>query len=552
MLPYSAWFRPILHISGGISMTDRQQLIVNNVDTVKQLILDAERWIWAHPQTGYTEWQAHDYLAEKYEALGYTLVKAGNIPGFYTDVETGKPGPKVAIFGELDALDIANHPESVNGMTHCCGHNAQSAALLGIAAALKQPHALDGLCGSIRLVVVPAEEMIQLAFREELRQKGIIKYNGGKTEFMYRGLLDGVDMAMMVHGMTKGSGVNEDGDTDLDFQALLGMNGCIAKNIRYKGKSAHAGGAPHMGVNAEYAAMLGLQACNDLRETFQEKDTIRFHPILMGANCAVNIIPDEMNIESYVRGKSLEAIKRENIKVNRALTGAALSMGAGTVWGCDGEFISAPRLDDLQCAFTSTMALLNSESDRCIPVVAVFDNEEVGSGTKQGAGSTFLYDILRRINRSLGRTEEEYLTSLASSFMVSADNGHAVHPNYADKTDPTNRTYLNGGLVIKHSANQKYTTDAVSAAVMRCLCERAGVPYQEFLNRSDILGGSTLGNISNAQVSLNTVDVGLPQLAMHSPYETAGSKDMACLEKAFEEFFKSAIRAEGDGTLVLE
>ena len=292
MLPYSVWFRPILHTSGGISMTDRQQLIVNNVDTAKQLILDAERWIWAHPQTGYTEWQAHDYLVEKYEALGYTLVKAGNIPGFYTDVETGKPGPKVAIFGELDALDIANHPESVNGMTHCCGHNAQSAALLGIAAALKQPHALDGLCGSIRLVVVPAEEMIQLAFREELRQKGIIKYNGGKTEFMYRGLLDGVDMAMMVHGMTKGSGVNEDGDTDLDFQALLGMNGCIAKNIRYK-------------------------------------DTIRFHPILMGANCAVNIIPDEMKIESYVRGKSLEAIKRENIKVNRALTGAALSMGAG-------------------------------------------------------------------------------------------------------------------------------------------------------------------------------------------------------------------------------
>ena len=206
-------------------MTDRQQLIVNNVDTVRQLILDAERWIWAHPQTGYTEWQAHDYLVEKYEALGYTLVKAGNIPGFYTDVETGKPGPKVAIFGELDALDIANHPESVNGMTHCCGHNAQSAALLGIAAALKQPHALDGLCGSIRLVAVPAEEMIQLTFREELRQKGIIKYNGGKTEFMYRGLLDGVDMAMMVHGMTKGTGVNEDGDTDLDFHAQLGMNG---------------------------------------------------------------------------------------------------------------------------------------------------------------------------------------------------------------------------------------------------------------------------------------------------------------------------------------
>lgn len=135
-------------------------------------------------------------------------------------------------------------------------------------------------------------------------------------------------MAMMVHG-DKGNRCQEDGDHGSRLPRQLGMNGRMAKNIRYKGKSAHAGGAPHMGVNAEYAAMLGLQACNDLRETFQEKDTIRFHPILMGANCAVNIIPDEMKIESYVRGKSLEAIKRENIKMNRALTGAALAMGAG-------------------------------------------------------------------------------------------------------------------------------------------------------------------------------------------------------------------------------
>ena len=225
----------------------------------------------------------------------------------------------------------------------------------------------------------------------------------------------------------------------------------------------------------------------------------------------------------------------------------------GTVWGCDGEFISAPRLDDLQCAFTSTMALLNSESDRCIPVVAVFDNEEVGSGTKQGAGSTIPFTTFSAAStqpwKNRGRVTSR--PSLPAS-MYPRITDMPLHPNYADKTDPTNRTYLNGGLVIKHSANQKYTTDAVSAAVMRCLCERAGVPYQEFLNRSDILGGSTLGNISNAQVSLNTVDVGLPQLAMHSPYETAGSKDMAYLEKAFEEFFKSAIRAEGDGTLVLE
>ena len=304
-------------------MTERQQQLVQNVEKHRQMILDAERWLWAHPQTGFTEWEAHNYLVEKYEALGYTLTLAGNIPGFYTEVDTGRPGPKLAIFGELDALDIANHPESVNGMTHCCGHNGQSAALLGIAAALKEPGALDGLCGSIRLVVVPAEEMIQLAFREDLRKKGVIQYMGGKVEFMVRGLLDGVDIAMMVHGSAAGP------EEAYDFSGLLGMNGCMAKTIRYKGKSSHAGGAPHLGVNAQYAAMLGLQACNDLRETFQENDSIRFHPIMMGVNCAVNIIPDEMKIESYVRGKSLEAIKRENIKVNRALTGAALALGAG-------------------------------------------------------------------------------------------------------------------------------------------------------------------------------------------------------------------------------
>ena len=302
-------------------MNDRQKLIVKNVETHKQLILDAERWLWAHPQTGYTEWEANGYLTEKFEALGYKLTQAGNIPGFYTDIDTGKPGPKLCIMGELDALDIANHPESVNGMTHCCGHHGQVSALLGIAAALKEPGALDGLSGSIRLMAVPAEEMIQLAFREELRKQGVIGYMGGKVEFMARGYFDDVDIAMMVHGGSNGD--------DIDFKCGLGNNGCMAKTIKFKGKSSHAGGAPHLGVNAQYAAMLGLQAVNDLRETFQEKDTIRFHPIMMGVNCAVNIIPDEMKIESYVRGRTIEAIKRENKKVNRALTGAALAMGAG-------------------------------------------------------------------------------------------------------------------------------------------------------------------------------------------------------------------------------
>lgn len=302
-------------------MTEKQKQIVQNVDAHRQQILEAERWLWAHPQTGYTEWEAHEYLAEKFAALGYTLHCAGDIPGFYADIETGKPGPKLCIMGELDALDIANHPESVNGMAHCCGHHAQGAALLGVAAALQAPGALEGLCGSIRLMAVPAEEMIQLAFREELRKKGVIHYLGGKVEFLYRGYFDGVDLALMVHGGNCGK--------NIDFSCGLGSNGCVAKTIRYKGKSAHAGGAPQNGVNAQYAAMLGLQACNALRETFPDGDSIRFHPIMMGVNCAVNIIPDEMRIESYVRARTIEAIVRENKKINRALAGGALAMGAG-------------------------------------------------------------------------------------------------------------------------------------------------------------------------------------------------------------------------------
>ena len=209
----------------------------------------------------------------------------------------------------------------------------------------------------------------------------------------------------------------------------------------------------------------------------------------------------------------------------------------GTVWGADKEFVSSARLDDLQCAFASMEGLLRAQNHGSIAVHCVMDNEEVGSGTKQGAASTFLKDTLLRINMGLGRTYEEYLMTLAGSFMVSADNAHALHPNYTDKTDPTNHPVLNKGIVIKFNANQKYCTDAVSAAIFKELCTKAGVPYQTFVNRSDIAGGSTLGNISNTQVPMNTVDIGLPQLAMHSPYETAGVKDTEYLVRAAEELF---------------
>ena len=209
----------------------------------------------------------------------------------------------------------------------------------------------------------------------------------------------------------------------------------------------------------------------------------------------------------------------------------------GTVWGANEEFISAPRLDDIQCAFASLEGFLRGERKESIAVHCVLDNEEVGSTTKQGAASAFLKDTLMRINMGLGRTQEEYLMTLADSFMVSADNAHALHPNHTDKTDPVNRPVLNGGIVIKYNANQKYCTDGVSAAIFKDICDRAEVPYQTFVNRSDMAGGSTLGNISNTQVPVKTVDIGLAQLAMHSVYETPGAKDTESLAKAVAVLF---------------
>ena len=219
----------------------------------------------------------------------------------------------------------------------------------------------------------------------------------------------------------------------------------------------------------------------------------------------------------------------------------------GTIWGAEEEFFSCGRIDDLQCAFSSLEGFLAAEHPAAVTVHAVLDNEEVGSSTKQGADSTFLEDTLWRINEAMGGGREDYLRRLAGSFLVSADNAHGVHPNYGDKADPTNRPWVNGGIVIKYNANQKYSTDAVSAAIFKTICQKAQVPFQTFANRSDMAGGSTLGNIANCHVSVNTVDIGLPQLAMHSPYETAGVKDTWYLVKAAEAFFQTALVSEGRG-----
>ncbi len=290
------------------------------VDRTKALAREALEFLWKNPETGYREWKAQAYLTEKFRALGYELTEAGNIPGFYTDLDTGRPGPTVLVMGEMDALQCETHPEAdpETGAVHSCGHCCQAAGLLGLAAALKEPGILDGWCGRIRLMATPAEELIEVGFREGLRAAGTIKYLGGKVELMHRGFMDGCDLGIMAHSI---EGPLHRG------RITKGSNGCITKTITYHGVSAHAGAAPHQGVNALYAAQQGMAAINALRETFKDEDHIRIHPIITAGGTVVNAIPDRVVLEAYIRGATMDAIRQANLKVNRALAGSAAAMG---------------------------------------------------------------------------------------------------------------------------------------------------------------------------------------------------------------------------------
>ncbi len=290
--------------------------IINAVEKYRKLILDTERYLWANPETGYKEHKADKYMADTFASLGYDTTHADGITGFYTVIDTGREGPEVLVLGELDSVICPSHPDSdkSTGAVHACGHNAQCAALVGIAAALREPDVLARLCGRIRLCAVPAVERLEIEYRRGLVAEGKIKYMGGKTEYLSRGYFDGVDVALMVHT----------GNASCVFDGAVG---CIAKNIAYNGVSAHAGGAPWNGRNALYAANCGLNAVNAIRETFKEPDMIRVHPIITRGGDIVNAIPECVTLESYVRGSNFKGIETANKSVNRALVGAALSLG---------------------------------------------------------------------------------------------------------------------------------------------------------------------------------------------------------------------------------
>ena len=343
------------------------------VDEYRERIINVADTIWKNPETGYREWKTSAFLAERFTELGYHPVLMEGIPGFYTDLDTGRPGPVLAVLGELDSVICASHPDAnpETGAVHACGHHTQCAGLFGVAAVLRDPKILSLLCGKLRFIAVPAEELIEIGYRTSLREQGIIKYLGGKVEFLHRGVFDGVTAAIMIH-----SG----GTKDKSLAIYKGNNGCLVKNISYTGKAAHAGGGPDKAINALYAAVLGIGAVNAIRETFKEENLTRVHPIITEGGIAVNVIPEIVQLESYVRGATAEAIISENKKVNRALAGAALSIGAGV------------RVKDIP----GYMPLHNDEGLNSLSYEvgkAMLGDDKVSVSDKWNAGSTDMGDL---------------------------------------------------------------------------------------------------------------------------------------------------------------
>lgn len=330
----------------------QKDLLFQAVDANREAILAAERHIWKNPELGYREWKTHAFLKDHFEKLGYEITEAGNIPGFYADLDTGRPGPKVAVLAELDALMVADHPDRdpQTGAAHACAHNAQCAALLGVAMALKAEHALEEMSGSIRLMAVPAEESIPRETLEELKAQGKIRFAGGKKEFIRRGFFNGVDMAVMVHYGARGFGITD------------GCLGAVKKRYTFLGKAAGAG-TSYFGINALNAALTAISASHSLRETFHPLERAQVQSIITHGGDVVNVVPCEVTVETAVRSRSLDNLLTISETVNRAFAASAAAMKCRLI--IEEEIGYLPRRDDpnLRQAFLDAARELFAEED---------------------------------------------------------------------------------------------------------------------------------------------------------------------------------------------
>ena len=346
------------------------------IDSNADEIIEVAKTILQTPETGFREIKTSKLVSQKFAKLGIEHRAGLARTGVKGIVNGGNDGPTVAVLGELDSLIVPNHPEAdpETGAAHGCGHNAQIGMLIGVAMALTKTGILSSLSGRVAFIAVPAEEYIEIEFREGLRKEGEISYLGGKPELIKLGEFDDIDMAMITHTAS----------TAMMRKRLIGVggtsNGCLAKQIQFIGRGAHAGAAPHAGVNALNAAMIALSAINAQRETFRDTDTVRVHPIITKGGEVVNIVPDDVRMETFVRGKTLEAIKDANEKVDRALRAGALAVGGSVRVNTLPGYLPMVSDRNLQAVYRTNASLLVGKN-------------KVAPPGRHGTGSTDMGDI---------------------------------------------------------------------------------------------------------------------------------------------------------------
>ena len=301
---------------------DIKRAVCETIDRLSEKIVKVGETIRKSPELGFKEFKTSRLVEETMREIGLEPKGGLAVTGVRAVARGTKDGPTFALLGELDGLVVAGHPvaDPQTGAAHACGHNAQIAGLLGAAMGLAGAKAFEHLAGRVVFFAVPAEEYGDVAWRVEQARAGKLEFLGGKPELLRLGHFDDVDMAMMIH-TTPVKEVKKAG-------IAASNNGCIVKTVRYIGRASHAGGAPHLGINALYAAQIGLAAINAIRETFRDEDSIRVHPIITHGGSQVNVIPADVRIETYVRGKTVEAILDANVRVDRALKAGALALGA--------------------------------------------------------------------------------------------------------------------------------------------------------------------------------------------------------------------------------
>lgn len=304
-----------------MDLKEIKSLVCDEIERNEDKLISIAKEILKNPEPGFKEFKTAEIVSREFEAFQMPHEKGLAITGLKSSLDTGTPGPNIAVIGELDSLKVLGHPYEDKETTaaHACGHHCQIAMMLGVAVGLKATGVLDELTGRITFMAVPAEEYIEVEYRDGLRRSGEIEFLGGKPEFVRLGHFDDVDMAMMTHTSVPSN------NCKISFGGT--NNGLVAKSIKFSGVASHAGGAPHMGVNALNAAMVAMSAIHAQRETYRDQDTIRIHPIITKGGVAVSSVPADVRMETYVRGASIEAFLSASEKVDRALRAGAMAVG---------------------------------------------------------------------------------------------------------------------------------------------------------------------------------------------------------------------------------